>query len=411
MANIFAGMFGSDQQPSARQNAHYQQQLADYTIARDRAWEAQDLKKGQDFISKWLEEKDLAVPPQMGEGETLPGEAPVTGLNDIIGSSPAYQQMSPYEQALRLSGAPTEALRGVGESTLQTLIGNKQQANLKAGEPIDPSNAMKMAQEAFPNDPEKQRAAVMAYMQKADTISLGGEKAISIPDLENLMLPGGGEVPVGTTYAEAKTMGAILRNTKTDTTAGRLAMMETSKSLFDTIDTLMFQDDGSLNEEVIRDAFAISLDPTPGEGLTKSLIGFFGDEEQASKAGQVYQAFEQGFQALTRTETGAAMPAEEIENTKKRFRPSPFDSSAEVMQKYNAYKLFINSAIKYMRPESGSGPQYKDDVGALTTDINALADKALISAGAPNTSGNTPRDENLYEYVTDDLPPGAIPVQ
>jgi len=56
-------------------------------------------------------------------------------------------------------------------------------------------------------------------------------------------------------------------------------------------------------------------------------------------------AYEQGIQAITRGETGAAMPPEEVENTKKRFQPMPGDSDELKKIKFEMFKDFLNGQL------------------------------------------------------------------
>ena len=280
------------------------------------------------------------------------------------------------------------------------------------------SNSMRIAKELHPDDIEAQRAFVEQHAMKAGVKIDQGDKFLTVNDLGKLMLPNGDPVPPGITWDQAREMGVVLRDAVSGETAGKLGMLQTSQELFGVIDDLMFDEEGNPNTENIRNAFLIGLDPTPGEGIAKMGLELFGGREAADEAGRLYQAFETGFQALTRTETGAAMPPEEVENTKRRFRPGPLDSDAEVMQKYNAYKSFVNNAIRLMRPTEGKGKTYGDDTAALSADLNRLADQALISAGYTGGSKEAgtgvivPEDTgaNYLDYLTEELPPGATPI-
>lgn len=57
-----------------------------------------------------------------------------------------------------------------------------------------------------------------------------------------------------------------------------------------------------------------------------------------------------GIQAITRLETGAAMPAEEVENTRTRFMPSFFDSFKIAKLKLDMYQDFIGGTLKLLDP-------------------------------------------------------------
>ena len=61
-------------------------------------------------------------------------------------------------------------------------------------------------------------------------------------------------------------------------------------------------------------------------------------------------AMEMGIQAITRVETGAAMPETEVDNTRKRFEVQPEDSLQVAVLKHNMYRQFIDGTLKLLDP-------------------------------------------------------------
>ena len=114
-------------------------------------------------------------------------------------------------------------------------------------------------------------------------------------------------------------------------TVGKIMMMETAKALIPTIEQLLFNKDGTIN----RKNLAMSDIPlVPGSSPMPG-----------TKGAQLAQAMEVGIQAITRIETGAAMPASEVDNTRNRFQPNVWDSDEIVFQKVLSYKFFINGYL------------------------------------------------------------------
>jgi len=177
--------------------------------------------------------------------------------------------------------------------------------------------------------------------------------------------------PIGSTPRQVGALGGRVKDKLSAEAAGKTAMLRTAKELFPVIQSKMFDSSGKPDMSVIRDAFAITLDPTPGDFVSKY---FTSDESH-----EIANAFEVGIQGITRTETGAAMPPEEVRNTRKRFLPGPMDGDAEILQKWNAYQFFINSA-------SAMIDQNNRDVGLLTEQVNKAADAAFAQTAKDSTS-------------------------
>ena len=112
--------------------------------------------------------------------------------------------------------------------------------------------------------------------------------------------------------------------------AGKIMMMEVGKVHLATIKKLLFNKNGSINRE----------------NLGRSHLPHIAHPIELNKpGGRLANAFEHNIQALTRSETGAAMPAAEVDNTRKRYQPKFTDSDEVIIQKYLALKLAINGYL------------------------------------------------------------------
>lgn len=175
-------------------------------------------------------------------------------------------------------------------------------------------------------------------------------------------------------------------------TAGILSMLETSKKQFPIIENNLMKD-GLMDSSVVSAMAAIS---TTG-GLAGPAIGLY-DKSIRDRAEASLTAFETGMQAITRTETGAAMNKEEIGNTKQRFMPKPSDGDAVRIQKLKAYKFFINNAIDLLNPRS----KENEDLTPQQIMDNAVYSAMANSAGSSIVPGSQPKGstwvEDGYEY-------------
>ena len=203
--------------------------------------------------------------------------------------------------------------------------------------------------------------AMKDYLAKAQTqINMGktGDAIIPVPELMKMRTPNGGRPPIGTTYAQAQRLGLTLEGNISGDAASKLAMLDTAKSGLKDIQAIQFDQEGKINTNAIKQAWTI--------GVAEPLAGLMKPE-----SGKLFSAYEFGIQAITRAETGAAMPAEEVTNTRKRFMPKPWDSDEVVRQKWKAYQLFINNAAKYIDPAAAKSGNWK---GAIN--FNALMNDA-----------------------------------
>ena len=180
-------------------------------------------------------------------------------------------------------------------------------------------------------------------------------------------------------------------------TIGKWAMLNTALQGMDEAESFMFNKDlaGNIdytnpNMKNIRDAFITEKDPTSAVGKLSKLI--------TSKEGQQLASLqEKGFQAITRIETGAAMPPEEIENTKSRFQPGPLDSHEEILEKWRAYKFFISSAVHMIDPNIS-------DPARATAAINSAVDYAF--ANYSKDDAKAPETANIDMYKRGNPVPG-----
>lgn len=148
---------------------------------------------------------------------------------------------------------------------------------------------------------------------------------------------------------------------KSAETAGKMAMMDTARESLSIIKPLLYDEYGKPNKKAIEGMWAINrFEPA---------AAFVGPEGQ-----QMAQAYEIVSQAITRTETGAAMQKDEIANTKQRFMPKPWDSPKVVEQKWNALNIFVQNAEKYLKP---------DEQGQVKVDFDRIMRDAKQAPAQP----------------------------
>ena len=110
--------------------------------------------------------------------------------------------------------------------------------------------------------------------------------------------------------------------------AGKTQMLRTAKNQITLIDGLMFKD-GAPNYNNIANA-SFNVPRTEGRKLRA--------------------AMEVGIQAITRMETGAAMPPSEVDNTRQRFQPSILDNPQTVNLKWQMFQEFLDGTLKLVDP-------------------------------------------------------------
>ncbi len=135
-------------------------------------------------------------------------------------------------------------------------------------------------------------------------------------------------------------------------TAGKEAMIDTAQHFMSSIDSILFDPDGGINRSALAEKAA-------GKVLPGAMV------PEGSKLANSYEI---GIQAITRLETGAAMPPQEVENTRKRFEPSVMDSDDVIRQKYLAYRLFLQNAKRYLDPNAAQNNNWAVNVDLAFAD-------------------------------------------
>jgi len=257
---------------------------------------------------------------------------------------PQPKQPSPLEHWKMRLDAMMESGNPILQEQAMKEMQSLAQEEVKPPPVVALSNAAKMARDSgrIPGTPEWNKF-IEDYAAKTSktsvTVGNTAEKPYSISDLKNIkFLPefGGGEVPPGTLPSEVK--GQVgLRNPVTGDIGGRLAMMNAAKNEFPLIDDLLYKPDGKIDNFLVTSMYAIENVP-----ITAAIL--------KTEAGQLQAAFENVMQAITRTETGAAMNVNEIDNVKRRFMTRPWDKEIVQKQKVKAFKFFINNATELLDP-------------------------------------------------------------
>lgn len=111
--------------------------------------------------------------------------------------------------------------------------------------------------------------------------------------------------------------------------AAKTQMLRTAQEAAGGIRNLVFDKDDSINRTNVFNA-SFNTPFTDGRKLR--------------------QQMEFGIQAITRAETGAAMPPGEVENTRERFMPKIGDTTEMVDTKLKMYDMFINGSLQLLDP-------------------------------------------------------------
>lgn len=112
--------------------------------------------------------------------------------------------------------------------------------------------------------------------------------------------------------------------TQTAEQAAKRMGYEAAAAVLPAVEKMIFNEDGSVDRINIMNAQA-RTPFTEGRSLWGNM--------------------EYGIQAITRGETGAAMPPEELENTRRRFSPGSFDSDEQIKAKFLVYSAMINGTL------------------------------------------------------------------
>lgn len=191
------------------------------------------------------------------------------------------------------------------------------------------------------------------------------------------------DVKAGTTMTEVKKMNLYPYKAASADSAGKTAMLKTAQKEFDVIENNLYTTtDGKreINQKLVKELWAIQNLPMSAAVLS-------------TEAGKVNAAFETGMQAITRTETGAAMAKEEIDNTKIRFMPKPWDDAEVQQQKMNAFKYFIDNAVEMLDPSR------EGNTGLTPQQItNRAVNQAMNKSGHMGSRQEPMQDENGVSY-------------
>jgi len=353
--------------------------LTDYI---KRGWAQEDLAKqqqsAQGLIGAPSQQIDAGQPvQQMQEIDPATGEQysyeksvlPTTQMGTgFIGQMEAATTPQEQQRAqARLYGGliGTPGMEQIGAQGLQGMLGRQ-------GTGQKPTGIMQnLLAAGYTQDTPEYKQAMRDYISKPQTQINMGTKAIPVTDLMKMRMPDGSRPPVGMTPDQALQAGVTLKKDVSADSASKLAMLDTARQGMATIEPILFKD-GKIDRDVIKSAWGI--------GVAEPIAGLVSPE-----AGKLFAGFEYGIQAITRAETGAAMPSSEIDNTRKRFMPKPWDSDDVVRQKWSAYQLFINNASKYINPKAAKAGNWG---GAI--DFTKLMDDAKNNK-QPGLIGGKPK--------------------
>lgn len=269
---------------------------------------------------------------------------------------------------------------------------------IRSSNPILQKKGLEMLTKSYDHSlkgPEKGTAAIQGYdlaksegfegnfmdYQQAQKPQMFEKSTFSVGDLKNLEMPDPNnpgemiDVPVGTRKEDAAGLGIQYKRKASTDEAGKSAMLQTAIDEFPIIDKYLIESDGSIDKDMVTAGWMISKMPEWGKSLGKAGMKKYAeangiDPAVIDQASQVAHAFELGIQGITRTETGAAMGSQEIDNTRTRFQPAPGDSDELILQKYKAYKYFLTSSKDLINPNI-------TDKAQATAEVNRAADEAL----------------------------------
>jgi hypothetical protein len=157
---------------------------------------------------------------------------------------------------------------------------------------------------------------------KGINVNIGGEPAFKVPS--GFMLKDATNPALGVTPIPGGP-----KDKESGESAGKIQMLRTAEAALEGASNLVFNEDGSPNWKNIAMAGS-NVPKTEGRELRNQM--------------------EFGIQAITRLETGAAMPESEVNNTRERFQPSVFDSPETIKLKMEMFNDFITGTIKLFDP-------------------------------------------------------------
>lgn len=141
-----------------------------------------------------------------------------------------------------------------------------------------------------------------------------------------------------------------------------------------------------------------NVDPKTGErSLNTKNIGAAAFNIPFTDGRKLRNGFDFGIQAVTRAETGAAMPPSELENTRDRFMPKVGDTVELVDTKIEMFEDFMNGAIDLIDP-TGS----LDDNGQPVPSI----DEDAFDAELESRTAVPPNGEDAAVFTGNKTPEG-----
>ena len=312
-----------------------------------------------------------------------------------------------YRQIFQNSGNNMRDPQG-GNATLGQIAGDDQPK-------VTPVNRMMRDVQAMASHPDaavrKQGESLMAEMYKQSTKVAADSRTTDVKNFEYMQKDTGGEfakylasrkpdmyakarvkhgqrfrdkygnevrIPANTLSSVVEEMGLYAYDAPSGESSSKAVMsMLAAKDATAVRDNMYLPSKvkgqrGKIDQRVIR-AMA-GLDET-GQAIgslgTKIIYG----REVLVKAQKTYQAFDRISQGITRFETGAAMNPSEIENTKQRFVPRPFDTPEAQQMKVDAMNFFIDNMNKIMDPKNFSKGMSGEEIGEriYNMSINAIS--------------------------------------
>ena len=177
--------------------------------------------------------------------------------------------------------------------------------------------------------------------------------------------------------------------------AGWAAMLDSAISAMPRINQTIFKDGNLASGEINRGVLF-------GKDVSKLpfVPGYLVDKFELTKGGSsLGQRFELGVQAITRIETGAAMPATEVENTRSRFEPKSTDSDGQIRLKMAAYERFLSNANAYLKEGFSSSRSSRDiDFDKLFADAEASLGQLPSEELVPDEEGYYTIDGNRMRF-------------
>lgn len=344
---------------------------------------------------------------RMADEPTIPGlqtvtqeQVPGTGIYDE--SKPIQQRMMEMNQRMLASGNP-----GFAKQWSQNQ-GNMQNANMTALSQI----AKSKFDLANPGMSANGKKAIDAgfipgtvpyknYVNKLNTMGnyeSSQDKPYGPNDISKYMTPDGRSVSYGTP-AMVRSGQLVLRNTMNKGDAGGFSQVEAAVNALPALRANLFMDDGSINEEAVGDMWVKNLVSTMPAFVSTAAQPIL--NKYMSPAGQqLASSYEQGIQAITRAETGAAMPDTEIGNTRGRFLPEPNEDTAVSAWKYNAYETLLKNAKSYMSPILRGRDKSTITEAERIKMVNQAIDRAFADTPRP-AGGSTASPPQTLQRNTD----------